>query len=203
MIRRPPRSTRPDTLFPDTTLFRSLPLLGVSSPRMLRHLMALACELRRLEPQAVLAMGTQSNLAALWARDVAKINTRVVLCECTTLSVAASRSRRRFRRAYPAFAGRHYPAADAIVAVSDAVAADLAATAPLPRSATTAIPNWVTTDVAAAAGPGPDPPWIAAGAPPLVLGVGRMQWQKDFETLLRDSGGAAWREEGCENGEIG
>src|SRR3546814_11713922 len=26
MIRRPPRSTRPDTLFPYTTLFRSLPL---------------------------------------------------------------------------------------------------------------------------------------------------------------------------------
>src|SRR3546814_21202155 len=28
MIRRPPRSTRTDTLFPDTTLFRSLPALA-------------------------------------------------------------------------------------------------------------------------------------------------------------------------------
>src|SRR3546814_5740570 len=28
MIRRPPRSTRPDTLFPYTTLFRSLPALS-------------------------------------------------------------------------------------------------------------------------------------------------------------------------------
>src|SRR3546814_8233055 len=28
MIRRPPRSTRTDTLFPSTTLFRSLPQLG-------------------------------------------------------------------------------------------------------------------------------------------------------------------------------
>src|SRR3546814_6350932 len=33
MIRRPPRSTRTDTLFPYTTLFRSLhPLAGVQSP---------------------------------------------------------------------------------------------------------------------------------------------------------------------------
>src|SRR3546814_1034909 len=36
MIRRPPRSTRTDTLFPYTTLFRSLPILepvlGVSRP---------------------------------------------------------------------------------------------------------------------------------------------------------------------------
>src|SRR3546814_20513576 len=28
IIRRPPRSTRTDTLFPDTTLFRSAPLAG-------------------------------------------------------------------------------------------------------------------------------------------------------------------------------
>src|SRR3546814_19591357 len=33
MIRRPPRSTRTDTLFPYTTLFRSLPLAEVVSGR--------------------------------------------------------------------------------------------------------------------------------------------------------------------------
>src|SRR3546814_20882732 len=32
MIRRPPRSTRTDTLFPYTTLFRSLPPEGYSAP---------------------------------------------------------------------------------------------------------------------------------------------------------------------------
>src|SRR3546814_4706323 len=32
MIRRPPRSTRTDTLFPYTTLFRSIPALGSYSP---------------------------------------------------------------------------------------------------------------------------------------------------------------------------
>src|SRR3546814_2705870 len=39
MIRRPPRSTRTDTLFPDTTLFRSSPhrLHPVRDPRALRH----------------------------------------------------------------------------------------------------------------------------------------------------------------------
>jgi glycosyltransferase involved in cell wall biosynthesis len=164
---------------------QGLPLVGISMPRMLRHVTALAAELRRLHPRAVLAMGTQSNLAALWARELAGIDARVVLCECTTLSVAASRSRRRFRRAYPALAGRHYPAADAIVAVSDAVADDLAATAPLPRAAITAISNWVTTDLAAGAGAAPGHPWLHAGAPPVVLAVGRLHWQKDFATLMR------------------
>jgi len=162
----------------------ALPLVGTSNPRMLRHLAALALELRRRRPQAVLAMGTQSNLAVLWARDLAGVDTRIVLCECTTLSVAASRSRRRFRRAYPILVGRHYGAADAVVAVSQAVAEDLAATAELPRSAITVIPNWVTTEIAAAADPAPDHPWFAVGAP-LVLGVGRLHWQKDFATLIR------------------
>jgi glycosyltransferase involved in cell wall biosynthesis len=164
---------------------QGLPLVGIGMPRMLRHLTALAAELQRFDPQAVLAMGTQSNLAALWARELAGIDARVVLCECTTLSVAASRSRRRFRRAYPALIGRHYPAADAIVAVSDAVADDLAATAPLPRAAITAIPNWVTADLAAGAAAAPGHPWLQAGAPPVVLAVGRLHWQKDFATLIR------------------
>src|SRR3546814_7860068 len=34
MIRRPPRSTRTDTLFPYTTLFRSLPMIVISSTPM-------------------------------------------------------------------------------------------------------------------------------------------------------------------------
>src|SRR3546814_10454251 len=33
MIRRPPRSTRTDTLFPDTTLFRSAPLSAAGAER--------------------------------------------------------------------------------------------------------------------------------------------------------------------------
>src|SRR3546814_15751017 len=39
MIRRPPRSTRTDTLFPYTTLFRSLALLARQQPRQFgRHI---------------------------------------------------------------------------------------------------------------------------------------------------------------------
>src|SRR3546814_9865889 len=39
MIRRPPRSTRTDTLFPYTTLFRSVlyVVLGATHPHVIRH----------------------------------------------------------------------------------------------------------------------------------------------------------------------
>src|SRR3546814_99315 len=41
MIRRPPRSTRPDTLFPYTTLFRSVPVAGAAWALVaLRHVHA-------------------------------------------------------------------------------------------------------------------------------------------------------------------
>src|SRR3546814_1318323 len=40
MIRRPPRSTRTDTLFPDTTLFRSHPDTGSEVDRLLAALHA-------------------------------------------------------------------------------------------------------------------------------------------------------------------
>src|SRR3546814_10730468 len=55
MIRRPPRSTRTDTLFPYTTLFRSVPVLFVNEElapglkrggvlNVVRHELELVCE---------------------------------------------------------------------------------------------------------------------------------------------------------------
>src|SRR3546814_4543150 len=44
MIRRPPRSTRTDTLFPYTTLFRSWKRMGSNDHE------ALACELQKQNP---------------------------------------------------------------------------------------------------------------------------------------------------------
>src|SRR3546814_7750165 len=47
MIRRPPRSTRTDTLFPYTTLFRSIKGLFNHRRRQTRHADAVATHLRR------------------------------------------------------------------------------------------------------------------------------------------------------------
>src|SRR3546814_1732440 len=51
MIRRPPRFTRTDTLFPDTTLFRSQPAglveLDVDDLIFLRERADVACDMRR------------------------------------------------------------------------------------------------------------------------------------------------------------
>src|SRR3546814_5018925 len=45
MIRRPPRSTRTDTLFPYTTLFRSVPVGGAPRADVAEHAGILACQI--------------------------------------------------------------------------------------------------------------------------------------------------------------
>src|SRR3546814_16873336 len=48
MIRRPPRSTRTDTLFPYTTLFRSRHHHGVPGKTVIKALLVVDCEARGL-----------------------------------------------------------------------------------------------------------------------------------------------------------
>src|SRR3546814_3139060 len=62
MIRRPPRSTRTDTLFPDTTLFRSRGAIQMQFELSTRELDAamIATALRPLDPDARVALDVES-----------------------------------------------------------------------------------------------------------------------------------------------
>jgi glycosyltransferase involved in cell wall biosynthesis len=81
---------------------------------------------------------------------------------------------------------RFYRQADGIVAVSNAVADDLAEFARQPRNRIAVINNPVVTDGLKRAAAEPvDHPWLADDSVPLILGVGRLTAQKDFATLLR------------------
>ena len=63
---------------------------------------------------------------------------------------------------------------------------DLAHTCGLPRETVQVIYNPVINPaVMAVAREKPDHPWLAAGEPPVILGVGRLTAQKDFPTLIR------------------
>src|SRR3546814_4377035 len=64
MIRRPPRSTRTDTLFPYTTLFRS-------DAERRRHQAAVARAKRRLHEAGLPVMPTQSHIVSLLVGDAA------------------------------------------------------------------------------------------------------------------------------------
>jgi len=79
-----------------------------------------------------------------------------------------------------------YAKADAIVAVSEGVADDVAALAGLPRSRVSVVHNpLITPRVYEMAAQPLTHPWFQAADPPTIVAVGRLVKQKDYPTLLR------------------
>jgi glycosyltransferase involved in cell wall biosynthesis len=181
-----------------------LPLLGaaLSDPRSARELApalvalpppwilaaapGLARYLERERPDALLSALSYSNLTALWARERAAVPVRVVISEHNTLSERARHARARRWRVLPKLEALWYPRADAILAVSEGVADDLARTAQLPRERIAVTYNPVISDEILRAAREPvDHAWLRPGEPPVVLGVGKLRPQKAFDVLLR------------------
>jgi glycosyltransferase involved in cell wall biosynthesis len=169
----------------DRTIFESV-AISKKARKSMRYLPALVRYFRSKQPNAVLAATARYNLVALWARRLADLNAVVVVSQRDRLSDPTLRSGL-LRGGHPAaLIRRGYLQADAIVAVSNGVADDLAACAGIPRSRITTVYNPVVgPDLAAKAQHSLDHPWFAPGEPPVVLGVGRLDPQKDLATLIR------------------
>jgi glycosyltransferase involved in cell wall biosynthesis len=146
----------------------------------------LARYLRQERPDVLLAAASHVNLAAVWARRLARTGTRLVLHASNHLSRAAWNTKRPSRPLLPMFARLFYPWADAIIAVSEDVACDLSRVTGMPRERIVTIPNPVVTpELKERACARLDHPWYRPGQPPVVLGVGGLVAQKDFPALLR------------------
>jgi glycosyltransferase involved in cell wall biosynthesis len=147
---------------------------------------AIARYLRRERPDALLAAKDRAGRAALRARTLARVPTRVVIRLGTTLSEAIkgrSALLRWFRYRPIRAAYRH---ADAIIAVSEGVAADVLSIAGLPPERVRVVRNpVVTADLSRQAAADVAHPWLSDPAVPVVMGIGRLTRQKDFPTLIR------------------
>jgi glycosyltransferase involved in cell wall biosynthesis len=79
-----------------------------------------------------------------------------------------------------------YRRAHAVVAVADAMAEDLARMIGFPRDKITVVYNPAVTPEMLAKAQQPAPhAWLSPGGPPVLVAVGRLHEQKDFQTLLR------------------
>ncbi len=161
-------------------------LLARKPSKTLAYLPSLARYLRHERPDALLAAKPHLNMEAIWARQLTRAQTRIVISERIALSGKASTSRLWKRRFLPPLIKRAYQRADGIVAVSQGVADDLAAVADIPRERIATIYNPVVNAGLLEKAAAPlDHPWFAPGSPPVILGAGRIHPDKDFPTLLR------------------
>jgi glycosyltransferase involved in cell wall biosynthesis len=141
--------------------------------------------LRTARPDSLFSATTYLNIEAVLARRLAGVPTRLVISDRSHFSSGKPRKEWRQRNLVAAMR-RAYLQADAITAVSNGVADDIARSLGIARESIATLYNpTITPDFAARASQPIDHPWFTDGAPPVLLAVGRMTFQKDFSTLLR------------------
>nr|WP_310489428.1 glycosyltransferase [Chamaesiphon sp. VAR_69_metabat_338] len=161
-------------------------IVDLKAPNLYLSLPGLVSYLRRDRPIALLAADHYLNEIALLAKRLAGVPVRLVVAEHNQLSKTARNATKLKGRLTPLFARYLYPWADGIVAVSDGVAKDLAATALLPLDSIETIYNPVINDRMLANAQEPVAhEWFQSPDIPVILGVGKLEPQKDFPNLIR------------------
>ena len=155
-------------------------------PKTIRYLHSLATYLRREQPDALLSAKTPANLVAIWAKQLAQVQTRIIVSERTHLSMSIKQSRKWRWRFVAPLIRKVYPQADRILSVSRGVADDLATSTGLPRTIISTIYNpSLTTKITEKAQATVPHTWLPPNTLPVIIGVGRLVPQKDFQTLLK------------------
>jgi glycosyltransferase involved in cell wall biosynthesis len=156
-------------------------LLRKKRHRVLACVPPLVRYLEAERPAVVLAGGNYINYVGVRARARTALAPALVLSHRSHFSHESEG--KRFARW---IARRAYPGADAIVAVSNGVADDLAAGAGLARGLITTIYNPAVTPGVIAASRQPAPHgWLPRADTPVLVAAGRLHPQKDFPTLIR------------------
>jgi len=153
--------------------------VACSVPRLVRYF-------RRERPRVMLSAMTHANVAALFARKLAGVATRMVVSEHASWSSDARCGPRMREPAVRAVARQVYGEADRVVAVSNGVARELIDKARLNAARVEVVYNPIDIDRILVLSRVPvEHPWYRDASRPIVLGVGRLAAEKDFATLIR------------------
>lgn len=151
----------------------------------------LAHYLRKERPLVMISSIHLNTEVALLAKVFALSSTKVFVREASHLSSEAKReidftgSSQKIRWA-PFLAKLLYPWANGIIAISKGVAEDLAQITGLSEKRIQVIYNpTITPNLNKKALEPIEHPWFKAEEPPVIIGVGRLERQKDFPTLIK------------------
>ena len=160
-------------------------IIDLKAPRLAVCLPKLVKYLKNEQPKTLLSTLHYNNEFAILAKIISGTSTRVIVREANTVSRQAEASSQLKKRLIPIFIRYLYPFADGIIAVSQGVANDLAQITGLPKNRFRVIYNpTIVPDLLEKMKEPIDHPWFNQTSFPIVLGVGKLQEQKDFPTLI-------------------
>ncbi|MGP1372624.1 MAG: glycosyltransferase, partial [Almyronema sp.] len=161
-------------------------VVNLGSSRPLLSLPKLVQYLQQTQPQALLSAMHYANEIAILAKRLAGVSTQVIVTEHNTLSRSIHQVKGLKRRLIPLGIKYLYPLADNVVTVSQGARDDLQQWMQTAQPQVETIYNPVITpSLYEKAAIAVDHPWFQAGEPPVILGVGKLEPQKDFATLIR------------------
>ncbi len=161
-------------------------LIDLKASRLIAALPGYLRYIRDVKPDAIISAQDHVNIVALIAWRLARSDVPISVSVHNLHRLEASRSA--ISRGYwmQYFVRWIYPWATARVAVSSGLGDDMAETTGLPRDSITTVFNPVVTQTMLDQSRADCPhPWLEDGQPPVIIGVGQLTFQKDFETLIR------------------
>jgi exopolysaccharide biosynthesis WecB/TagA/CpsF family protein len=162
----------------------SLQVIELGCPRTIRSILPLARVVQRLKPNILVSSLDHNNLAAIMAAKMARVQTRVVICQHNVLSSESALGWK--YRAVPWLYWLLCRWAHGIIAVSDGVADDFARTAAVSRSRIARIYNPVIgRDFAARRDGAIQHLWFENAPLNTFIFVGRLTEQKNPHLLLQ------------------
>lgn len=171
-------------------------LVDLDKQRVIRSLPGLVAYLKRVRPKAILSAMEHANLVAIWAKKLARVDTRIIASVHETVSKAAGGNLLK-RMILHQLLRYSYVYADRIVAVSKGVADDYIAMMQLSNAQVRVIYNpALRPEVLNKANEAPTHPWFTKKTTPVVLSVGRLTLAKDYPVLMRAMK-AVWAETGA------
>lgn len=161
-------------------------LVDLRSNRVIKSFPALVRYLRRERPRVVLSAISHANMVAVWAGALAGQSTRVVVAQHNNLLQSMKLYTSARQRIMTWLMRPSYVRADAVIAVSEGVADDLARGIRFPLERISVIYNPVDLDrVERLARESVDHRWFSPDEPPVIVTAGRLAPAKDLMTLLR------------------
>ena len=169
-----------------TQMSNSVDLINLRCSRVLLCLMPLIFYLRKERPDVMLSAQSHCNVIALLAKRLSGVKTRLVVSEHSVISRLLRLESNRLRTLLSALMRWTYPWANGVVAVSRGAADDLATTIHYPLQNIKVIYNPINLPkIQLMSNEFFDHPWFVDDAPLVILGVGRLSIEKDFDTLIR------------------